>query len=175
MTKGFSNILLLATVLTLMVSACADKGVPQNNKADADIDLSYSDNLAKYRPVVSSNDASDTTIILQNSPVFSTSDISEKLNGVLDSMILRNDTLATLSGYTILVYSGTNERDAGRVRNRLFDILPAMEAKIQYKLPTYFVKIGEFHQLIEAQPLYQKIKKYYPTATVVPEQFKLEK
>tara|TARA_A100000171_G_scaffold45551_1_gene49416 strand:- start:2417 stop:2944 length:528 start_codon:yes stop_codon:yes gene_type:complete len=175
MNKFVSHALLPLAAILLAVG-CTNQAVPKKDVKGNEVDLSYSDDLSKYRPKVESQSGMiDSIDLVKNEAIRSSYEVSDKMNAVMDSIITRNDTLATLSGYTIMVYSGTNEVEAGRVRNRLFDILPAMDAQIQYKLPTYFVKIGEFYQQIEAQPLYEKIKKYYPTATVVPEQFKLEK
>ncbi|WP_323758343.1 hypothetical protein [Roseivirga sp.] len=174
MNKFVSHILLLA-VLLLSVG-CTNQAIPKKDMEGDDVDLSYSDDLSKYRPTIETKSTSiDTVQTVNNQAIRSSYEISNKMNVVMDSIASRNNKLATLSGYTIMVYSGTNQVEAGRVRNRLFDILPAMDAQIQYKLPTYFVKIGEFYQQIEAQPLYEKIRKYYPAATVVPEQFKLAK
>ncbi|KYG72347.1 hypothetical protein [Roseivirga echinicomitans] len=174
MNKFVSHTLLLAVIL--LAVGCANQAIPKKDMDGDDVDLSYSDDLSKYRPTIEAKSISvDTMQMEKNQAIRSSYEISNKMNTLMDSITTRNNKLATLSGYTIMVYSGTNQVEAGRVRNRLFDILPAMEAQIQYKLPTYFVKIGEFYQQIEAQPLYEKIRKYYPAATVVPEQFKLEK
>ena len=174
MNKFVSHALLLAVVL--LAVGCTNQAIPKKDMEGDDVDLSYTDDLSRYRPTIETESTSvDTVQMVKNQAIRSSNEISNKMNVVMDSITSRNNKLATLSGYTIMVYSGTNQVEAGRVRNRLFDILPAMEAQIQYKLPTYFVKIGEFYQQIEAQPLYEKIRKYYPAATVVPEQFKLAK
>ena len=179
MTNFFSYRSLSALLTLLLLASCTSSGIPKRDKASEatdEIDFSYSDDLSKYRPSVEKVETdNETTEVEENEAITSTYDISTKMNGVLDSLISRNNKLASLSGYTLLVYSGNSEVEAGRVRNRLYDIMPDMEAQLQYKLPTYFVKIGQFYQQIEAQPLYEKIKKYYPNATVVPEKFKLEK
>ena len=155
---------------------CTEQSLPKNDSRVEEVDFSYSDDLSKYRPVLVAEDkAIDVVQVESNEAITSTYDITSKMDRVLDSLVVRNNKLATLSGFTVLVYSGNSEVEAGRVRNRLYDILPEMESQLQYKLPTYFVKVGQFYQQIEAQPLYERIKKYYPNATVVPEKFKLEK
>lgn len=185
MIKLFPYKSLSVLLVLLFFVACTTSKPPKRDKKrnrgnntveSTDVDLSYSDDLSKYRPVleVEGSDV-DATLIEKNQAITSTYDISSKMDRVLDTLVTRNNRLATLSGFTILVYSGNSEVEAGRVRNRLYDILPTMESQLQYKLPTYFVKVGQFYQQIEAQPLYEKIKKYYPNATVVPEKFKLEK
>ncbi|MGW8122820.1 hypothetical protein ACV07N_09170 [Roseivirga echinicomitans] len=175
MNKFASHILLLLAVAVLTVG-CSDKAIPKKDMQGDAVDFSYSDDLSKYRPKdEAKEDVLDNEAVMKNTAIKSSFEVSSRMNAVMDSISVRNNKVATLSGYTIMVYSGTNEVEAGRIRNRLFDILPEMDAQIQYKLPTYFVKIGEFYQQIEAQPLYEKIRRYYPAATVVPEQFKLEK
>lgn len=177
MNKRFSEILSsVFLVLLLAFVSCTEKAAPTRTDSNLGVETEYSDDLSKYRPKVVTGELNqDNTEIEANSAIQSKFDMTSEFDSLLDSIKVKNDTVAILNGYTILVYSGINERDAGRVRNRLFDILPEMQAVMQYKLPTYFVKVGTFYQQIEAQPLYEKIKKYYPNATVVPEQFKLEK
>jgi hypothetical protein len=178
MNKRFPNILLSTfVVLSFAFVGCTEKAAPtRTDSSDLGLEIEYSDDLSKYRPKIESAELSQANAEIEpNSAIQSKFDMTSQFDAVLDSIKVRNDTVAILNGYTILVYSGINERDAGRVRNRLFDILPEMQAVMQYKLPTYFVKVGTFYQQIEAQPLYEKIKRYYPNATVVPEQFKLEK
>uniref|UniRef100_UPI004048503D hypothetical protein n=1 Tax=Roseivirga sp. TaxID=1964215 RepID=UPI004048503D len=177
MSKNLANILSsMLIVLVLSLVSCTKKSVPTKVGKDSGLELEYSDDLSKLRPKIEAEALEeDATERKANTEVQSKFDMTSQFDVLLNSIKARNDTVANLNGYTILVYSGINERDAGRVRNRLFDILPEMQAVMQYKLPTYFVKVGTFYQQIEAQPLYEKIKKYYPNATVVPEQFKLEK
>ncbi|MFT6827169.1 MAG: hypothetical protein ACI9Z3_001658 [Roseivirga sp.] len=177
MNKRFLNILSSTLiVLSFAFVSCTERAAPTKADNDFGVEFEFSDDLSKYRPKIESVELSQANVELEsNEAVKSKFDMTSQFDAVLDSIKVRNDTVAILNGYTILVYSGINERDAGRVRNRLFDILPEMQPVMQYKLPTYFVKVGTFYQLIEAQTLYEKIKKYYPNATVVPEQFKLEK
>jgi hypothetical protein len=158
----------------MVVTGCTDKVVPQKTTSRV---LDYTDNLSQYRPavrVIASEEQEGGNEIIQNDSLKSIHDISAKLNSLIDTVRQRNFESGELEGYTILVYSGTNETEAGRVRNRLYDIVPDLEARVTYALPTYFVKIGRFYQQIEAQPLYLDIRKYYPDATVVPDKFPIE-
>lgn len=164
----------LITLCILLGSAgCSKKAIPQK---DTDEILDYTDDLSAYRPSVSALDQGTPEVneVIQNDSVKSVHDISGKLNVLLDTIRQRNFDSGELEGYTILVYSGTNETEAGRIRNRLYDIVPDLEARVRYSLPTYFVKIGRFYQQVEAQPLYLEIRKYYPDATVVPDKFPIE-
>lgn len=173
MIKRFGNIGLLMTVLLFGMWACAPQTITQQKQV---VDYSYQDDISQYLPEIESQEKAekDSDQIIQNQALSVSFDASSKLNGVMDSMLVRNDSIRLIDGYTILVYSGNDEIQAGRVRNRLFDLVPDEEAEFSYKLPTYFVKVGQFFQQIEAQPLYKKIAQYYPTASIVPEKFPLE-
>ena len=164
----------IALFILLGAASCNKNAVPQ--KTVQEVQTDFADDLSKYRPVVAATDgkAGEAEQVIANEPMVSQYDISNKLNVVLDSVRQQNFDSGELEGYAILVYSGVNETEAGRIRNRLYDIVPDLEARIQYTLPTYFVKIGKFHQRIEAQPLYQQVRKYYPDATVVPDKFPIE-
>lgn len=164
----------LITLCILLGSAgCSKKTIPQKSTDEI---IDYTDDLSAYRPSVSALDQNTPEVnnVIQNDSVKSVHDISDKLNVLLDTVRQRNFDSGELEGFTILAYSGTNETEAGRIRNRLYDIVPDLEARVTYSLPTYFVKIGRFYQQVEAQPLYLEVRKYYPDATVVPDKFPIE-
>lgn len=174
MNRFIYSFSLIALCILLGAASCNKKAVPQKSTEQI---IDFTDDLSKYRPSVTSleegKDEGANTVI-KNDSVKSAYDISDKLNVLLDTIRQRNFDSGELDGFTILVYSGTNETEAGRVRNRLYDIVPDLEARLGYALPTYFVKIGRFYQQVEAQPLYLEIRKYYPDATVVPDKFPIE-
>lgn len=174
MNRVFLNIVLILLVIGLGSAGCSKATVPQKKPVQ---DLSYTDDLSKYNPILDpliEKDLSDTGGVIRNEAIQTQFDISDKLDALIDSVRMGNDTIRLIDGYTVLVYSGNNEIEAGRVRNRLFDIVPELDARFSYKLPTYFVKVGQFYQQIEAQPLYRKIREYYPTASIVPDKFPIK-
>ena len=170
MSKSIQTISLAIFVIFLGVLSCSPQTVPQQSQV---VDYSYQDDLSKYRPVFANDAQTDQQKekVVSNEPLKVSFDISKQLDAIIDSMVVKNDSIRMIDGYTILVYSGNDELQAGRVRNRLFDLVPEWEAKFSYKLPTYFVKVGQFYQQIEAQTLYRKIRNYYPTASIVPDKF----
>ncbi len=172
MARILNTILFISLAFLLGAASCNKKAIPVKSNVQV---TDLSDDLSKYRPKYEApKDAlnSDGQEVIQNEPLVSEYDISEKLNVVLDTVAARNKVLGLLQGYTILVYSGNSRTEADRIRNRLYDIAGGEQVPpLQYVLPTYFVKIGQFHEQIEAQPLYLKIRSYYPDATIVPEKF----
>ena len=174
MNRLIQTLALVCLCVFLGAAGCSPKTVPQNDEAKV---IDFTNDLSQYRPEVSANKdipASEENKVIMNDSVKTRFDISDSLDVLLDTLRQRNFEAGELEGFTILVYSGTNETEAGRVRNRLYDIVPDLEAQVKYTLPTYFVKIGRFYQQIEAQPLYLQIRKFYPDATVVPEKFPIE-
>jgi hypothetical protein len=176
MNRIVGNILLIMVFVFCGAVGCTKKAVPVKSTEKVVID--YSDDLSKYRKNLEApKDAnySEGQEVLKNEALVTEEDISAELNVVLDSITSKNKALGYLPGYTILVYSGTSRTEADRIRNRLFDIVGAQNVPpLQYILPTYFVKIGRFHEQIEAQPLYLDIRSYYPNSTIVPEKFEVE-
>ncbi len=176
MNRIVGNILLIGVVVLCGAVGCAKKAVPVKSTENVAVD--YSDDLSKYRinqEVPKTTNYSEGQEVLKNEAILTEDDISAELNVVLDSIATKNKALGYMPGYTILVYSGTSRTEADRIRNKLFDIVGAQNVPpLQYVLPTYFVKIGQFHEQIEAQPLYLEIRSYYPNSTIVPEKFEVE-
>ena len=173
MNRIFGNILLAVVVVFYGTIGCAEKTVLV--KSTEVIDVEYSDDLSKYRiqqEMPESTNYTEGQEVLKNTALLTEDDISAELNVVLDSIAAKNKALGYLPGYTILVHSGTSRTEADRIRNKLFGIVGDENVpELQHILPTYFVKIGRFHEQIEAQPLYLKIRSYYPNSTIVPEKF----
>lgn len=174
---GFKNLrqgFLILLAIGVSTVSCDIKTIPRRKQVP---DSTYTDDLSRYKPIVVPEVKADREIsdkVISNAPLQTQFDISGKLDALVDSMRAGNDAIRLVEGYTILVYSGNDEIEAGRVRNRLFDIVPERNARFSYKLPTYFVKIGRFYQQVEAQPLYRKIRKYYPSVSIVPDKFPIK-
>lgn len=174
MRKQYLNIAFGITLLSVFAVACVPTSVTQT--ATQSVDYSHEDDASRYRPKVEAvAQAEIKDEVIDNEAIESQFAIDGEMRALVDSMYVRNDTIRQWSGFTILVYSGNNENQAGRVRNRLFDMVPDQEAKFSYKLPTYFVKVGKYFQQVEALPLLKEIQKTYPSAAIVPEKFPIEK
>ncbi len=175
MDKKHLHIVILTLLLSVFTIGCAVQSVP---KVAAPVeDYSFTDDPAKYRPEVESSSQKDEREleVINNSPIEAEYNIDKQMEAIVDSMYVRNDSLRLYDGFTILVYSGNNEIEAGRVRNRLFDLVPDQEARFSFKLPTYFVKIGEYFQQLEAEPMLKMIQETYPSAAIVPDKFAIKK
>jgi hypothetical protein len=176
MNRSILNMFFLGGIGLWLITACALPTATQSvSKAE---NYSYSDNAAKYRPQVDKpqieEESAQEVKIIENELMIGEYNIDAELEAIVDSMYVRNDSIREYSGFTILVYSGNDELEAGKVRNRLFDLMPNEEAKFSYKLPTYFVKIGQYLQQLEAEPTLKMIQRTYPSAAIVPEKFEIK-
>lgn len=174
MNRTVRHIGLIVTAIAGFTWSCVPTTATQTTSTV--VNYSHNDDASKYRPqveVVNAPEVNET--VIENRAIESRYSIDDQMQSIVDSMYFRNDTIRLWDGYTILVYSGNNELEAGRVRNRLFDMVPDQEAKFSYKLPTYFVKVGQYFQKVEALPLLKDIQRTYPSAAIVPEKFPIEK
>ena len=174
MNRTVLNIAFIVLVVAAIAVSCVPTSATQTTSKA--VDYSHSDEASNYRPEVQEiKKSNEDEVIIENEAITSRFSIDDEMQAIVDSMYVRNDTIRLWEGFTILVYSGNNELEAGRVRNRLFDMVPDQEAKFSYKLPTYFVKVGQYFQQVEALPLLKEIQRTYPSAAIVPEKFPIER
>jgi len=71
--------------------------------------------------------------------------------------------------YTIQVYSGPNRDQANQVRQKMYHVTPELTSSMGYDQPNYKVKVGSYYDRIMAYETLSKLKKYFPSALLVPE------
>ena len=52
---------------------------------------------------------------------------------------------------------------------RLASSLPDLSSEVEYAQPNFRVKVGKYYTRIDAQRDYIAVKKYFPTAIVIPD------
>ena len=96
--------------------------------------------------------------------------VNKQLDAVLDSIDQINLNARFVEGFTIQVYSGKNREEALNVKKQLTLSAPNLTTEVQYEQPNFKVKSGKYFTRLEAQKDFEQIKKYFPTAIVVPGQ-----
>lgn len=133
----------------------------------------YTEDLSALRPKVETA-KTDTTVSQQpfakksKEIVPATNNINGQLDAVLDSIDRINLNSRFVQGYTIQVYSGDRE-GALNVKRELTMSLPDLDSEVKYDAPTFRVKAGKYFERLDAQKDYMAIKKYFPSAIVIPE------
>ena len=95
--------------------------------------------------------------------------VNKKLDTVLDSIDRYNTSKEKINGFTIQIYSGLKREDALNAKKNLASSLPQMGSEVEYLQPTFRVKVGKYYTRIDAQRDYVAVKKYFPTAIVIPD------
>lgn len=95
--------------------------------------------------------------------------VNKRLDNVLDSIDHFNLQRNFIDGFTIQVYSGLRREDALNTKKELTSALPDLECEVHYSQPNFRVKVGRYFNRIDAQKDYVEVKKYFPTAIVIPD------
>ena len=74
-----------------------------------------------------------------------------------------------MDGYVIQVYSGTNRKEADSAQVKMNTLFPELEAKQNYRQPNFRVRGGKFIDRLEANRIYNEVKKEFSRALLIPE------
>lgn len=164
------RILLTICVVLLLASGCKTAKQPQTTTQDG----KYSEDLSGLRPkveeeVATTNPTPEKTKRDPKAYVEPTHTVNKQLDAVLDSIDRINLTRKFIEGYTIQIYSGLKREDAMNAKKQLTTSIPKLESDLQYAQPNYRVKTGKYFTRLEAEKDFEKVKRYFPAAIVVPD------
>lgn len=166
------KLLLFVVVAGLLITGC--KSGQQTQKSTSAQDGKYSEDLSALRPKVEELPANAATPDqVKRDPKASVDakfTVNKQLDAVLDSIDQINLNARFVEGFTIQVYSGKNREEALNVKKQLTLSAPNLTTEVQYEQPNFKVKSGKYFTRLEAQKDFEQIKKYFPTAIVVPGQ-----
>lgn len=100
--------------------------------------------------------------------------VTDKVDGILDSIYSENLSRGFVDGYTIQVYSGIKREDALNVKKKMTQSLPDLSSDVEYRQPNFRVRSGKYLNRLEAQKDYLVIKKYFPNAIVIPDRIEIQ-
>jgi hypothetical protein len=134
----------------------------------------YSEDLSIWRPKAETPANNNTTTNVPNNPkqtqyVEPKYAVNKKLDTVLDSIDRYNRSKQFVDGFTIQIYAGLKREDALNAKKNLASSLPDLSSEVEYAQPNFRVKVGKYYRRIDAQRDYVAVKKYFPTAIVIPD------
>ena len=134
----------------------------------------YSEDLSIWRPKAEAPANNNTTTNVPNNPkqtqyVEPKYAVNKKLDTVLDSIDRYNRSKQFVDGFTIQIYAGLKREDALNAKKNLASSLPDLSSEVEYAQPNFRVKVGKYYTRIDAQRDYVAVKKYFPTAIVIPD------
>ncbi len=164
--------ILPALIIVLLVIGCKSTQTGSTSSQDG----KYSEDLSALRPKV------EETVTPENTATSAKRDpkahidaqftVNRPLEAVLDSIDRINLSRKFIEGYTIQVYSG-NKQDALNVKKQFALSIPNVSSDVHYEQPNYKVKAGKYYTRLEAQKDFEQIRKYFPSAILVPGQINL--
>jgi len=100
-------------------------------------------------------------------------DPSYHLNAKLDSTFKKIkvffDGITYTQGYRVQLYSGNDMKSSASIESRAKSLVRGYKVYRDYNSPTWKVRVGDFIDRLSAEQLYQKLKKNFPNALIVPD------
>ena len=113
--------------------------------------------------------SSDSVPIVKQKQGSTLSHTNTQIDDVNNLFIEQSKANPTISGYTILVYSGSGANSKLKARNSLINfesLYPDYPTHLAWKSPNYELRVGDFRTKLEAEKLLITIQKDFPTAFV---------
>jgi hypothetical protein len=160
-----------ALSFVLLIAACA---APKKTTSTTTGGGKYSEDLSIWRPKAETVGGNNTTTAEDNSKkqppyVEAKYSVNKKLDAVLDSIDRINLQRNFIEGFTIQVYSGLKREEALNTKKELTGALPDLDSEVQYSQPNFRVKVGKYFNRLDAQKDYVEVKRFFPTAIIIPD------
>ena len=137
-----------------------------NNQKGYFEDLSYTRDTKK--------NISKNNFILSNNNTTKVPTIINELDSVLNIRKYENKQNDYIEGFTIQLYLGDNRILAEETEIK-FNKLDSLTKKITiFTQPNYRVKVGKYYNRFNANRDYNKFKKTFPNAIIIPEKIKIQ-
>ena len=158
-------------IVVVGLAGCAS---PKSTTVSSTHGQAYSEDLSIWRPKVETPANNNTTTNVPDTPkqtkyVEPRYAVNTKLDTVLDSIDRFNRSKQFIDGFTIQIYAGLKREDALNAKKNLASSLPDLQSEVVYAQPNFRVKVGKYYTRIDAQKDYVAVKKYFPTAIVIPD------
>lgn len=176
-------------LLGLYASCCSPGGTA--SKSAGDYRASFEEDLSVYRNtqdfVSSGSEEADEEEFdaeasgrtpegrIKNTtvPAAAAQQVNYQLDTLLSNVARKNEAVRTISGFTILVYTGTSRDGANQAKRRVYNVIPDAQPELKYIQPNYKVQVGEFIDRLEAQRVFAQLKNEFPSALIVPERIRI--
>jgi hypothetical protein len=159
-------------LIAVCLAGCAS---PKNTTVSSSQGSGYSEDLSIWRPKAeaATNNTSSTPNVTvdpkQTHFVEPKYAVNKKLDTVLDSIDRHNRARQFIDGFTIQIYAGMGREDALNAKKNLTASLPDLSSEVEYAQPNFRVKVGKYFTRIDAQADFLAVKRYFPTAIVIPD------
>ncbi|QMU30233.1 sporulation protein [Adhaeribacter radiodurans] len=101
--------------------------------------------------------------------------VNNRVLALIDTVANANKAIKYAQGYRILAYTGTERKTAMEMRRAIIDRIPEERDYLQYRQPTFRLKIGDYLNRIEAQQVLSRIKDISPNALIISDQINVNR
>lgn len=146
--------------------------IQSNNSSINDNQKGYFEDLSYTRDT--KKNISKNNFILSNNNNTKVPTIINELDSVLNIRKYENKKNDYIEGFTIQLYLGDNRILAEETEIK-FNKLDSLTKKITiFTQPNYRVKVGKYYNRFNANRDYNKFKKTFPNAIIIPEKIKIQ-
>ncbi|QNF31760.1 sporulation protein [Adhaeribacter swui] len=164
----------LSFLFLVLISCTRPPGTSSNTEAAAKVE-----DFSVYRPkfpappTESTENPKPTTepTVL----VTPTNHVNNRVTALLDTMASANKAIKYASGYRILMYTGTERKTAMDMRRAIIERIPEERDYLQYRQPTFRLKVGDYLTRIEAQQVLSRIRDISPNALIITDQININR
>lgn len=97
----------------------------------------------------------------------------------LDSLVAYhaevNKEANSIQGYRVQIFFGTDRKEANDARTKFLQMFPQTEAYLIYQAPYFKVRVGDYRNNLEAQPVYRSVLTEFDKVFIVPDKINLPK
>ena len=146
--------------------------IQSNNSSINDNQKGYFEDLSYTRDT--KQNISQSNFILSNNNNTKVPTIINELDSVLNIIKYENTKNDYIEGYTIQLYLGDNRILAEETEIKLNKLDSLTERITIFTQPNYRVKVGKYYNRFNANRDYNKFKKTFPNAIIIPEKIKIQ-
>lgn len=134
------------------------------------------EDLSKYRPKFSvpASPTGNNTNTANRATATPTNHINARVAALMDTISTLNKSRRYAQGFRIQAYSGTERKAAMDMRTALVTRLNDEGVYLQYKQPTFRLKVGDYFTRVEAQQALLQIRDISPKAMIVVDQINIK-
>ena len=144
--------------------------IQSNNSSINDNQKGYFEDLSYTRDT--KKNISQSNFILSNNNKVPT--IINELDSILNIIKYENTKNDYIEGFTIQLYLGDNRILAEKTEIKLNKLDSLTERITIFTQPNYRVKVGKYYNKFNANRDYNKFKKTFPNAIIIPEKIKVQ-
>ncbi len=88
-------------------------------------------------------------------------------------MVIPPATSPQLVGYRVQLFFDSERKAVDEARSKFIALFPKVDTYVIYNAPNYFLKVGDFRTLLEAERVKENLAKDFPTSFIVKEMINL--